>query len=93
MNVQPIEYQHFANLVERVAVYTERLENVCKNLEQYKVEIRTDIKDIDERVKKLEANQDKHTTAANTFASIAKYLIGAVITGITLTLYYRMGGH
>lgn len=63
----PVEYQHFANLVERVAVYTERLENICKNLEQYKVEHKNDMRDlndnvknIDGRVRTLEDQSNKH---------------------------------
>lgn len=87
----PIEYQHFAALVERVAVYTERLENICRSLEQYKVDHKADITNLDNRVRALENNQSNHKTAAHVIASIGKYMVGAVITAITIYLYYRMG--
>lgn len=94
---EPIEYQHFANLVERVAVYTERLENVCRNLEQYKVEIKSDIKEIDDRMRILEKRQNdfenqqnNHKMAVKVTASIGKYAIGSIITAITIFLYYHM---
>ena len=78
MKNQNIEYQHFSNLVERVAVYTERLENVCRNLEQYKVEIKDDIKNIETRVKVLENSHSNYNMVAN----VSKYLVGAIVTAL-----------
>lgn len=82
----PIEYQHFASLVERVAVYTERLENICRNLEQYKVEHKSDIKGLDDRLRKLEDQSNKHHGGWIVLAAI----IGVIGYALTNYWYYKM---
>ena len=84
----PIEYQHFANLVERVAVVTERLENVCKILERHTI----DVQELDERVRALERQQDNHAGRMSGGWMVACVFAGAMAYGITNFIYYKMIG-
>lgn len=87
--VNHIDYQSFSKLVERLAIYTERLEHVTSDLKEFRNQHKSEMEDLDRRVRFLEEKQSNH----NTVVSFSKYIIGGMITAITMFFYYRMGGH
>lgn len=83
-----IDYQSFSNLIERLAIYTERLEHVTNDLKEFRNQHKSEIDELDRRVRVLENDKLNHNGKITGIGIV----IGALITGLTMFFYYRMGG-
>lgn len=86
MKESNIDYESFVKLIERLAICTERLEHVASDLKEFRGQHKSEIEDLDKRVRILENNQSHHTSVVNTATKIV-----SIIYAVALAfLYWRM---